>query len=319
MSKPSRQTLVLANATRLLNDARLLVEHRRFASAFALAVLAVEEIRKALLDGWDTERPLAKPKTYQSQHIRKQMAVASLLLGTFIVRTYPGDSLAANLEGDRLTSLTKKFNESPAGQFFLYTHDRELEKRKQNALYQDDWLTAVADDFAEEHVNDIFKIADDARDDLNDDLIRRYGRALYELMFCAHPNVRKSEWAGAAARMKRKATTTVRSKITMRRSGSARRIIRFIFSYAAVRTIRQSDSMQTARRNMHVATDAFVFSCTKANTNPRSMITMMRSGSIQKMRVSSSAAPRWAAAGSRWVRLARWAGGFAPTRRGDQQ
>jgi AbiV len=38
------------DAARLLNDARLPADHSRLASAFALAVLAVEEIGKALLD-----------------------------------------------------------------------------------------------------------------------------------------------------------------------------------------------------------------------------------------------------------------------------
>ena len=53
-----RRPLVIANATRLLDDARLLVGHRSFASAFALALLAVEEIGKALIDGWSEEAPL---------------------------------------------------------------------------------------------------------------------------------------------------------------------------------------------------------------------------------------------------------------------
>jgi AbiV family abortive infection protein len=183
MATTSSQTLIMANATRLLDDARLLAEHSRFASAFALAVLAVEEIGKELLDGWNAEKPLAKPKIYQSLHIQKQMAVASLLLGTFTVMTFP-DGLLANLEGEMLTSLTKKFNESRAGQWFLYIQERELDKRKQNALYQDDWLTAVADNFAEEHVNDIFQIAGEARDVITESHFRQYGRAFYELMFC---------------------------------------------------------------------------------------------------------------------------------------
>src|SRR3981189_1118586 len=100
MKNPSRQTLVLANATRLLSDARLLVEHRRFASGFALAVLGVEEIGKAVMDGWSAEMPRAKPRSAsQSAHIQKQGAVASLLLGTLAVRLFPAGS-TADLEGD---------------------------------------------------------------------------------------------------------------------------------------------------------------------------------------------------------------------------
>ena len=46
---PNKRTLILGNATRFLNDPRLLVEYSRFASAFALAVLGgVEEIGNAM-------------------------------------------------------------------------------------------------------------------------------------------------------------------------------------------------------------------------------------------------------------------------------
>src|SRR4051812_25955421 len=113
MSKPSRQVMVLANSTRLLNDARILIEHRSFASAFALAVLGMEEIGKALLDGWNDEAPLAEAKS-RSLHIQKQLAVSSLLLGEMTVRKFPEGGLA-DLEGAKLTKLTKFFNESERG------------------------------------------------------------------------------------------------------------------------------------------------------------------------------------------------------------
>jgi AbiV family abortive infection protein len=179
MPTPSRQTLVLGNATRLLNDARLLVDHRRFASAFALAVLAVEEIGKALIDGWNADTLLAKPTGFQSLHIQKQTAVASLLVGMLAVRMFPEGSIV-DLEGDRLTKLNRIFNENDVGKLFCVIQNQELDKRKQSAIYQDDWLTAVADDFAEEHVNGIFKVADEARAAINDQFIRRVGRAFYE-------------------------------------------------------------------------------------------------------------------------------------------
>jgi HEAT repeat protein len=43
----NERTAVIANAARLLQDATLLVEHTRFASAFALALLGVEENRES--------------------------------------------------------------------------------------------------------------------------------------------------------------------------------------------------------------------------------------------------------------------------------
>src|SRR5882762_8780923 len=102
MSTPSRQSLVMENAAP--NDARLLVDNRRFASAFALAVLAMEEIGKALIDGWNSDIPLAKPKGFQSLHIQKQSAVAALLVGMLAVRMFPEGSVV-DLEGDRLAKL----------------------------------------------------------------------------------------------------------------------------------------------------------------------------------------------------------------------
>jgi AbiV family abortive infection protein len=59
MPDEKQLSLILGNATRLLNDARLLVDHHRYASAFALALLG-EEIGKMLLKSWEAERPLAK-------------------------------------------------------------------------------------------------------------------------------------------------------------------------------------------------------------------------------------------------------------------
>jgi AbiV family abortive infection protein len=64
------RTLIMANAARLLADAKLLVDHTRFASAFALAVLGVEEIGKVILDIWETAEPLPKPKIRKSSHLR---------------------------------------------------------------------------------------------------------------------------------------------------------------------------------------------------------------------------------------------------------
>jgi hypothetical protein len=124
--------LTLSNATRLLNDARLLVDHRRFASAFALAVLGVEEIGKVLLDGWKADKPLAKPKGSSTLHIQKQTAVSSLLLGALAVRTYPEGSV---VEGDGEMRQLQKYVESRsraadspfAAVFLSYRHAKNFE------------------------------------------------------------------------------------------------------------------------------------------------------------------------------------------------
>lgn len=113
-NRRSRQALVLANATRLLNDARILVMHRSFASAFALAVLAVEEIGKALMDGWNEHDQLVGKPRSPSLHIQKQTAVASLLLGRLAIRTFP-EGAVTDLECHELTAVTRMFNESDEG------------------------------------------------------------------------------------------------------------------------------------------------------------------------------------------------------------
>ena len=104
-----------------------------------------------------------------------------------------------DLADDKLKSLTKMLNESVEGRLFMLIQQQELDKRKQSALYQDDWLTSVADDFAEEHVNSIFKIASDARDAIDDKFIRRVGRAFYELTLAGgHQFAIQDRGAGAA-------------------------------------------------------------------------------------------------------------------------
>jgi AbiV family abortive infection protein len=74
-----KNTPIVANAARLLRDAKLLNEHGRHASAFALAALSLEEIGKVILRLWDVQQR----KGYD--HLSKQRAVASLLLAQFVV------------------------------------------------------------------------------------------------------------------------------------------------------------------------------------------------------------------------------------------
>ena len=175
MANLKQLELILGNATRLMRDAKLLFDHNRYASAFALAVLGVEEIGKALLKFWETSGPL--PKKERSLHIRKQSAVASLLLGGLLVRKFPNGPDWATLD---TAALTREFNESDEGRAFAAIRNRDLDKRKQNALYQDDdLLTAVEDDFAETHVRAVFRIADEAQQASSDEIAHRAAREIY--------------------------------------------------------------------------------------------------------------------------------------------
>lgn len=177
MADSKQLSLILGNATRLLDDARLLVDHRRYASAFALALLGIEEMGKVLLKSWETEQPLAKPKKWQSPHIQKQAAVATLLNGAFLARMFPRvDWKTIDME-----AVTKAFNDSTEGQLLVLIREGHLDRRKQNALYQDDdQITAVEDEFAEMQLGGLLKIASDAQAALASPFNRAAGRAFYE-------------------------------------------------------------------------------------------------------------------------------------------
>jgi hypothetical protein len=89
----------IANSARLFEDAKLLIEHSRFASAFTIAVRGLEEIGKVILDTWNAIEPLPVPKTRSNAHDLKKMAVGSVFLGTFAMRQFglPLDDISNDL------------------------------------------------------------------------------------------------------------------------------------------------------------------------------------------------------------------------------
>jgi AbiV family abortive infection protein len=179
--KPDERSAVIANAARLLQDAKLLVDHTRFASAFALAVLGVEEIGKVILDIWESVAPLSKPVLRRSAHIRKQAAVSSLLLATFAVREFGTEMGDANEE--LVQRVAEAFRLSREGQFMFHVQGGALDKTKQLSLYRDGWLTDAslhADQFSEADVDTMFVAARRAIEVVDDARIMRTGRAIYE-------------------------------------------------------------------------------------------------------------------------------------------
>jgi AbiV family abortive infection protein len=179
--KPDERTAVIANAARLLQDAKLLVDHTRFASAFALAVLGVEEIGKVILDIWENAAPLSKPVVRRSAHIRKQAAVSSLLLGSFAVREF--GTVVDDANEELVQRVAEAFRLSHEGQLMSQVQGGALDKTKQLGLYRDDWLTDAslhADQFSDADVNAIFAIAGRAIEVVDDARIMRTGRAIYE-------------------------------------------------------------------------------------------------------------------------------------------
>ena len=135
-SRDDKNTAVVANAARLLSDGKLLIDHGRHASAFALAVLALEEIGKLLLKLWGV------PEGKGYDHLSKQRAVASLLIGLFLAKEFGSEIEAgsnAELDEGLVERAAKAMYESEHGRFDSFVELTALDKAKQLALYHDDW------------------------------------------------------------------------------------------------------------------------------------------------------------------------------------
>jgi AbiV family abortive infection protein len=166
-----------------LADAKLLVDHARFASAFALAVLGVEEIGKVALEIWGAAEPLTKPIIRRTAHLRKQAAVGSLLVASFAVKEFGDLDAEVILTGDLIERVSKAFQDSEEGQFLAHVQSGVLEKTKQIGIYRDDWLTTAslhADQFHESDVISIFDTARRAIAVIDDERVMQTGRAIYE-------------------------------------------------------------------------------------------------------------------------------------------
>jgi len=104
--------------------------------------------------------------------------VATLLNGALLARMFPGGVDWKTLDTQALTDV---FNESDEGQLLLLIREGHLDRRKQNALYQDDdQITAVEDRFAELQIGGILKIGSDAQEALANPFNRSAARGFYE-------------------------------------------------------------------------------------------------------------------------------------------
>jgi AbiV family abortive infection protein len=176
-------TLIIANSARLLADAKLLADHGRFASAFALALLGVEEIGKVILDLWGNAEPLSKPIVRRTAHVRKQAAVGSLLLASFAVQELGDLDAEITVTDELIERVNAALQSSSEGRFLAHAESGVLEKTKHVGLYRDNRLiNAVvhADHFNESDVASIFQIARRATGCVADPRTMRTGRAIYE-------------------------------------------------------------------------------------------------------------------------------------------
>jgi hypothetical protein len=130
---------IRGNAARLLRDAKLLSDNERHASAFALAVLGLEEIGKVILRLWGLSE-------YSFGHLHKQLAVSSLLIVDAMVREAVGGrgmvdpdpaSPSRPLSPAALERILKAATESEAARFSQAVDAKAVDAMKQFAFYYD--------------------------------------------------------------------------------------------------------------------------------------------------------------------------------------
>ena len=167
------------NAKRLLRDAKLLSDNKRYASAFALAVLGLEEIGKSILRQWSLSN-------YSSGHLNKQLAVSSLLVADAVIRE--GQKLIDPAEVGRppsdatLKRVVKAAMETEAGRFSQSVNAKALDQMKQLCFYHDGVLEDAGfhpDHFTYADVDPIFKMCVAALREMEDDQMLVVAKGLF--------------------------------------------------------------------------------------------------------------------------------------------
>ena len=186
----TNQTPIIANAARLLKDAKLLVDHERYASAFALAVLALEEIGKVLLELWGNPEAPPNRKQRLSAHIKKQAAVSSLLLAESVTNEL-GEEIASCPTDNALVERVARFmHGSESGRFHWLVRIGAVDKTKQLGLYRDDWFETAglgAAQFSDADAQTLFERCRLAVAGIGDQRVMRVGKALYEVGLSQNP------------------------------------------------------------------------------------------------------------------------------------
>jgi hypothetical protein len=159
---------IIGNAKRLLRDAKLLSDNERYASAFALAVLGMEEIGKALLSFWGMSK-------HSSWHVYKQAAVTSLLIADGILRGAQASAGGSGIapSSAELERIIGTVFDSETGSFSLSVDIKSLDRVKQFAIYYDGDLERAGfdpDRFTYEDVEPLFKMCSTALTEMDHNL-----------------------------------------------------------------------------------------------------------------------------------------------------
>jgi AbiV family abortive infection protein len=186
--KMPKQAAILANAERLISDAQLLVSNGRCASAYALSVLALEEIGKAILEVWDVKKHTSK-SPFVSSHIKKQSAVSVLLIARYSIE-YVGNLEDRQPEDDEelAVKMAASIMTSDEGKFDRHVAIGAIDKTKQLAIYRDEWFEAIGAYDIGFDISAVTRVFDRCRTAivaLNDPKTMHVGAAIY--------NTRKSD------------------------------------------------------------------------------------------------------------------------------
>ena len=126
---------VIASGTRLFEDAKLLVEHSRFAGACKIAILGLEEIGRAILETWDAVEPLPKPKLQRTAQEHRQAAVGSTLLAAFAIKEF--GLPVGEISDELIRTIGRAFQHSREARFLRSIGFGMLEKTRQVGPYRD--------------------------------------------------------------------------------------------------------------------------------------------------------------------------------------
>jgi AbiV family abortive infection protein len=106
------------------------VDNERYASAFALSFLALEEIGKVVLELWDASPSVPKSGQRPSSHLRKQAAVSSLLLAQYTTKELSDLVSSGPMTAELIERVARAMYESEAGKFA-----RLVDARAKYAIY----------------------------------------------------------------------------------------------------------------------------------------------------------------------------------------
>lgn len=176
----AEEQAILDNARQIVADARLLSDHDRQSTAFALAVIALEEIGKITLRRWESIKPVTAKR--KNLHIRKQSAAGALLIAAQM--TLPLNDRDRSKDALRrlvAVAATVVFA-SLESDWIIAVEQGLVDKKKQLALYRDEQIPAAlqGQKFQSDDVEKIIFYCKAALDAVDDHLVMNVARSIYE-------------------------------------------------------------------------------------------------------------------------------------------